>query len=425
MRRLLAIGFVWICCAIAWAILGSTLSVRSDSSYDGLSEAVTGLWGPQLDQAPPSAIGRETHPQRKVESRYDEKRRKLEQVEWTEAVTSSKDMSLAASEVDANLALEHRRKGLLWFPTYAVEFSGRYTFRNASGEGRDVDVTFPVERGVTYDLFEVRSPDGKPLETSFGEGGAVFHTRLAAGEAQAFTVAYKARGTRRWWYGAATKGLGPETGRATNFTLTIHTDFPNVNFPAGTLSPTAHQVEDSGWTGTWRFDSLVSTETIGIELPQKLNPGPLASKITFFAPLSLLFFFFVTGIVLAARRRSIHPMNYFLLGCAFFAFHLLFAYLIDHLEVGPSLAVASLVSVGLVVSYARLFVGWRTALLTFGTSQLVYLVLFSFTFFWEGFTGLSITIGAVLTLFVMMQLTGRLDWTEVFSRPPAPAREPG
>ena len=103
-------------------------------------------------------------------------------------------------------------------------------------------------------------------------------------------------------------------------------------------------------------------------------------------------------------------MNYFFFGCAFFAFHLLFAYLLDHLPVLPAFAVSSAVSVFLVISYARLFVGWRFALLEMGLSQLVYLVVFSFTFFWQGFTGLAITIGAILTLFMMMQATGRYEW---------------
>jgi hypothetical protein len=82
-----------------------------------------------------------------------------------------------------------------------------------------------------------------------------------------------------------------------------------------------------------------------------------------------------------------------------------------------SFALAAVVSVALIVSYARLFVGWRLALLQLGFSQLVYLVIFSFTFFWEGFTGLAITGGAVATLFVVMQLTGRLNWDEVLGRP--------
>jgi hypothetical protein len=42
-----------------------------------------------------------------------------------------------------------------------------------------------------------------------------------------------------------------------------------------------------------------------------------------------------------------------------------------------------------------------------GLAQLVYLVGFSLTFLLKGFTGLSITVGAILTLFMMMQVTGR------------------
>ena len=197
-----------------------------------------------------------------------------------------------------------------------------------------------------------------------------------------------------------------------------------LDFPPGTLSPSEHGPSDHGWKGTWRFEQIVGTSPIGVLLPERLNPGPLASKITFFAPVSLLFFFFVTGVLLAARQRSIHPMNYFLLACAFFAFHLLFAYLIDQIAVGPAFAAASAVSVFLVVTYARLFVGWRTALVQMGVAQVVYLVLFSFTFFWKGFTGLAITVGAIATLFVIMQLTGKLDWAEVLRRPSAPPAPP-
>jgi hypothetical protein len=45
----------------------------------------------------------------------------------------------------------------------------------------------------------------------------------------------------------------------------------------------------------------------------------------------------------------------------------------------------------------------------------VFLVLFSYAFFFEGFTGLAITIGAIVTLFVLMQMTARVSWDDVFS----------
>ena len=156
----------------------------------------------------------------------------------------------------------------------------------------------------------------------------------------------------------------------------------------------------------------MASQPIGLTLPQKLNPGPLASKITFFAPVGLLFFFFVVAVLAAAGKRRIHPLNYFFFGCAFFAFHLLFAYLVDHVAIVPAFTVASLVSLALIVSYARLFVGWRFALGEMAAAQLIYLVLFSFTFFWTGFTGLAITVGAIVTLAVMMQFTGRVRWDD-------------
>jgi hypothetical protein len=429
MRRLLAIGVIWLGCAVAWTVLGSVLNLRSHDSSEARLGDVRALWGPPLAQLPPSALGAETHKVKRTERNWDEKHGKYVDSEWLEDQSTVLPVTLAGSELEAALSLEHRRKGLLWFPTYQVAFAGKYTFRNDTGEPRDVEVSFPIEAGVTYDGFLVTGPGGKPLETSFAEGGARFRGRLAPGEAQVFAVSYKARGIERWTYGAEGKGLGPEVGRARDFKLAVSTDFENVDFPAGSLSPSAHRAEGGAWSGTWSFGQLVSTATVAIALPQRLNPGPLASKITYFAPVSLLFFFFVTGMVLAARRRSIHPMNYFLLGCAFFAFHLLFAYLIDHLELATSFALASAVSVVLVLSYARLFVGWRTALSTFGLAQLLYLVLFSFSFFWEGYTGLAITVGAVLTLFVIMQLTGKLDWAEVLGRrapqpPPLPPPVP-
>ena len=51
-----------------------------------------------------------------------------------------------------------------------------------------------------------------------------------------------------------------------------------------------------------------------------------------------------------------------------------------------------------------------------GMAQVIYLVLFSYAFFIPGFTGLAITIGCIMTLFVVMQLTARVRWSERFIR---------
>ena len=158
-------------------------------------------------------------------------------------------------------------------------------------------------------------------------------------------------------------------------------------------------------------------------MPEKLQPGPLAGQISYFAPISLFFFFFLMFIISTLRNIDLHPLNYFFLACAFFAFHLLLAYLVDHISIHAAMVISSFVSITLVVSYLRLVVGIRFAALEAGIAQLIYLVLFSYAFFWKGFTGLAITVISIVTLFVVMQATGRIRWSERLMRripPPVP-----
>jgi inner membrane protein involved in colicin E2 resistance len=129
---------------------------------------------------------------------------------------------------------------------------------------------------------------------------------------------------------------------------------------------------------------------------------------------SLLFFVTVLVILGVLRGQNLHPMNYAFLSAAFFAFHLLLAYLVDHLQIHAAFAISAATSVLLVISYLRLVAGTRFALLHAGVAQLVFLVFFSYAFFFEGFTGLTVTIGSVVTLFILMQATARVNWSEVF-----------
>jgi inner membrane protein involved in colicin E2 resistance len=127
----------------------------------------------------------------------------------------------------------------------------------------------------------------------------------------------------------------------------------------------------------------------------------------------------VMFILTTIRGIELHPMNYFFLAGAFFSFHLLMAYLVDHISIHAAFAICSAVSVFLLVSYLRLVVGMRFAALEAGLAQVIYLVLFSYAFFFRGFTGLAITLGAILTLFIAMQMTARVRWAEKFVERPA------
>jgi Inner membrane protein CreD len=404
MRGLLAIGFIWFGCAVAWLILGSTVMVRTGDSSSALNGEVSALWGPPMQQAPPRASYRVPHKRIDKVIQHDAQGRSFEQeIEREEFVDVT--LPLERSDIQARLDLEHRKKGLLWFATYGVQFHAEYAVVNTTTEPRRVEMTFPLAtNNAVYDGFAVLGKDGRPVNARVENGAATWSWDMAPGERRDFTVGYASRGTSTWGYEVAAG-----TGQVRNFKLVVDTNFGDVDFPAGTLSPSRHARAGGGWHGEWNFTSLVSNQPIGLELPQRASPGPLAARITFFAPVGLLFFFFVVAIFARTRAKEMHPLNYFFFGTAFFAFHLLFSYLVDHLPIAPSFALASAASILLVVTYAQLYVGWKFALREMGLAQLIYLVLFSFTFFWQGFTGLAITIGAILTLAVMMQVTGRAD----------------
>jgi len=417
-KRLIAIAFVWIGCAIAWVVLGSTIVVRSGESTYELTREVHALWGPPMRQYPPAAQYYTTQRVKDVLTSYDAQGRQV-QTQIEKDVTVTTPIPLEGSDIVTKISLEHRRKGLNWFPTYGVDFAATYVFQNHGDAPRSVEITYPlVADNAGYDAFEVTDAAGTVVETRVSGSGASWTAPFGPREKKAYSIKWRSRGTSTFHY-----EMTAATGQVKNLKLVMETDFRSIDFPAGTVSPSMHgPIPGGGWHGEWQFKNLIASTPVGVELPQRLNPGPVASRITFFAPVGMLFFFFVVAVFAAGRKRELHPLHYFFIGCAFFAFHLLFAYLVDHLAIWPSFAIASVVSLFLVVSYARLFVGWLFATREIAISQVLYLVLFSATFFWKGYTGLAITVGAILTLFVMMQFTGRVKWESgaASATPPAP-----
>jgi len=141
-------------------------------------------------------------------------------------------------------------------------------------------------------------------------------------------------------------------------------------------------------------------------MPEKLQPGPLAAASVSLLPVSLFFFFFLMLIITTMRGIELHPMNYFFLAAAFFSFHLLLAYLVDHISIHLAFAICfrCFDLSGRLVSASG--GGTRFATREAALAQFIYLVAFSYAFFLKGFTGLAITSGSIITLFVVMQATG-------------------
>jgi inner membrane protein involved in colicin E2 resistance len=404
LRQILALSFIFVCTSIAWVILGTTIFSRTYGSNEQLQGHVASTWGTSQQQSPPTAtytvtdvVSSTTVEDGKVIVHNKNKERQVA-------------LPLESSRIHVNLHLTPRQKGLLWYSTYAVDYTGDYSFRNNTPQAQTMDfrLKFPAQKAM-YDGLQMKV-NGQPVALATDDRGTVWQATIGPGEAASLHVAYRSQGLDSWRY-----ELGDGIAQARDFMLTMQTNFRDIDFADDTLSPTSKELVAGGWQLTWQYSNLVSGFQIGMTMPQKLQPGPLAGEISYAAPVSLFFFFFLMFIITTLRNIDLHPMNYFFLATAFFAFHLLLAYLVDHISIHAAMILASLVSVSLVVSYLRLVVGLRFAALEAGTAQLIYLVLFSYAFFWKGFTGLAITVIAIITLFVVMQATGRIRWSERFA----------
>lgn len=414
--KIAALVFVYLLAGVGWMILGGSVTYRQNSSEALLRPKVEALWGQPITQAAPTfwavpappdspaeVVARAAHP-------AEPKPRALEPESTT---------------ISAGFHLNFRKKGLLWYRTYDVAFDAEYLVRNDTLEEVVLtgDVALPAER-QTYDNFAFEAEGGLPAARS-QEGNALWRcsVHVPAGQTAKVRLHYQTRGLDRWAY-----RLAPDVACVRGFRLNVTTDFGGFDFPL--TSPTTPPTRTkSGYEFAWQYDTLLSGLEIAFDMPTRLNPGPLASRISFFAPVGLLFFFAVMALVGLVRDRNLHPMHYLFVCSAFFAFHLLFAYLVDLVDINVAFLTSAAVSVLLVGSYVARFMGVRFTLCTVVPAQVLFLILFSYAFFFQGYTGLTITVAAIVTLGVMMQLTARIDWDEKLGRkqahlPPLPPGPP-
>jgi hypothetical protein len=441
--RIFGLVFFYMVVCIGWMILAAVTSDRSSTQKNDLREQVSALWGEAQAQSAPRlnfravtlsaadvSASRVISPEEAALLGLEIPKPPAPPAAPPKTQTKTEDapveppklwavrgepepVALEASTVDAALHSDPRRKGLVWYSLYDVHFSGEYAYQHRREESGylDIEFTLPTQSAL-YDqlVFQV---DGKDQRASLDPTSGTFRVAIAVrpNSVVRFGAGYASRGADVWSY---VPGNGVQ--QLENFRMTLATDFRDINFPAQTLSPTDKVHNDNGWNLTWDFKSTVTGRGMGLSLPEHIQPGELSTAMTLSAPVSLMFYFVMLFVLATLRKLDIHPINYFFLGCAFFAFHLLFSYSADHLTVPWAFGIASAVSMVLVVSYLRLVVSPMFALREAALGQLVYLIGFSLAHFWKGYTGLTITVLAIITLFILMQATGRLRWSEVLAR---------
>lgn len=382
LTHLITIIAIFICTTLAWWVLGGVITSRTNHVSYQTGDSVSGRWGPPLIQKHPGA-------------------------RYTSSNGSKVSLQPAKSDVKVQLAYQPVKMGLLWHRTYGVKFEGHYTFTNTTAITQTLEIDVELPSGNTLlDKVNFTLGTGEKARRSVAapEQGVITDSiLLTPGESIPVTVSYECRGMDHWRYAFA------DASRIRDFTLTMNTDFTDVNFPIS--SPTERKETTDGMQLIWKYEDAISAPGIGMEMPRELNAGPVAAQISFYAPLSLLLFFGVIIITVLSRGISLHPVNYFFLAAGFFAFPLLFSYMLDVVPVHLSFVIAAGTSLLLVCGYLRAAAGaflFRVAIV----AQTAYMVLFSYSFFFKGLTGLTLTIGGIVTLGVLMALTAKVDWSQ-------------
>lgn len=114
-KRLMAIGFIFVCATAAWMILAGVTASRTYVADHALRQQVERVWGVPHVQQPPAVINA-TWVKKKVETVEDGK-----QIVRITDVQKIQSVALDAGRINVDLKLDHRQKGLLW---YAFFFKG-------------------------------------------------------------------------------------------------------------------------------------------------------------------------------------------------------------------------------------------------------------------------------------------------------------
>ena len=295
--------------------------------------------------------------------------------------------------------------------TYTADFSAKYQIKNSTTEAKNYTVSFSLpSTNTSYHNF-VFEIDGSSIDDLTPSMGLIKETvTIPAGNTADVHISYHSRGMDQWAY-----HLGA-TERIQNFRLNMETNFEDIDFPDGSSSPTSRDYDDKSNTVRlmWNYPDVIRPQHIAMQIPEIKDPGLIASKVSFFAPISLLFFFAIIVIFSLIKNINLHPMHYLFMASGFFSFHLLFAYTAYLMPLHLAFLIATAVSLALVSSYIKA-VGGKKLMKIAIPAQLTYLVLFSYSFLFDGATGITIAIGSIATLALVMRATTAVDWSEVFT----------
>lgn len=399
--KLLPFFIYLIVLALASWAFALRMDYRTQGSYRlERAKAIQSNWGKNLYQESPSinAAPKETS----SSVMYADTKVALPESQTGQIET--KNVRIIKSDVDVNLKMDYRRKGLTYFPTYVTAFKAVYIIKNEAEQEvtASLQLPLPAEESLVWNV--------EILANGSNEGSTVNSEALSwngdmyAGEEKEIVVSYAARGLDDFSYSLAkTQGLQ-------DFSLDIEIDGADrIDFPQGALSPSTIVEENNGQYRhlTWQFDKVLASPNVTVTLFAKQNISEHVAKLFWYAPFILIAYLVSIYGFLFIKGKSLSLFDYALLSSLYAVFYPFLAYLVsvyDQFTIIDGLRISFVVITVISLYLYQYLLGWQFALSKGLILQIAFLAFFPFALMSPQLTGFLAVIGMIVILAIVVQL---------------------
>jgi hypothetical protein len=378
-----------------WGLFSLRLTDRGERAQSAAAD-VARIWGGPLQQPQP-------------------------QVRWRRADAATVELEtgeLARTDVQVDLDVDYRRRGITEYPGYEARVTASYEFPNPSSDAAFVAFTvgLPVERSALMLRDLALLVDGKEdaAHTEYSPEGIAWRGRVDGGHVARFGLAYRARGLERFGYRFAPndkldgKGVTARPVSAFKLRMAIRGAKGELDLPVGAMAPTSTvQGPDGARVYSWDVERLLTSFDVGVVLPDRREAASAIGRLIRNAP--WFYLLYAASLLFAlssvrARPRALHVAG---LSAAYFLYFPLAAYLSAYLPwpIAATLALAGLSA--LAVGHAARFVGGRAGAQV-ALAQLFFLATPAVAYLLPAHTGLILVVAGFVALTVALQFVGKM-----------------
>ncbi len=389
--------------AMAFSIIalsiGFRIQDRHSSSYRSNYKSVQGIWGGSISQPIPRLRFEGKTIFKEIKNKNTGEITRVPE-------TVLEDMAFDRQKIAVKINSNTRKKGLLKYPGFDMEFSGKFVLKNLNQTSEKLSFSFQLPRNAgNITNLQVKFQGKKYILDSDFSNGVQWRGRLAPGESRTMDISYRARGMERFVY-----SLGSSTREIRNLHVNVETNFKEIQIPEGAMVPSNVSGDDNLTQYTWTSGNLITGQNIALKFSIPGNYGNTISRMFFYSPMAIFLFLGTILIFIQSNAMRFHPMNYLFLLTGFFIFYLLGSYLISYMPIIPAIVMSLGLSTAIMMYYLFLIKKGSDLMKVVLFSAIVFQWIFSSAFFFREHTGFLITLASIVAFIFMIRATANVDW---------------